>query len=593
MTEIYDNKNIVVTDDNYNIIYAGSNITKYLNKDNTANIGYKSSIIEKNDIVILIESNYDENVDYNKSLLDCIGIKNELKQASRFIVIGSYCNNEVQPIYKYNFEHLNINTIFCGNELLVELNNKRCTVKVNNIIVECDLIQYSNQLIIFNEDGIKYFRDENKQSRLTKISDILKQIKFNEYIKADYITNKNINLQNLINEDIVKKLIYGGDEYFKFHNTYIWLNKKVIHWKEHKCYIITIEDQQEILESIKLKVKKHDKLEEKNRENKIIYDFTSYKILGHNENMKKVKYLLKKASTTNITIMLLGESGTGKTFMAHEIHKNSKRHNEAFIHVNCASIPYNLIESELFGYSDGAFTGARKGGKKGFFELANNGTIFLDEITEMPIELQGRLLEVIQNKTFYKVGGIEKVNVDVRLIVATNKNLKNLIIENKFREDLYYRINVFPIVLPSLRERMCDFYMIVSTLLPNICNRMEVEPLLLSPDALEKMKLYDWPGNIRELENILEKAVILCEGKFIKPEDIFIDENNNKIENKTLKEMKEEYEKNIIIGTLNKFNGEKVKTAKYLGIGRTSLFEKIKKYNIDLLFGDENDNIKD
>ncbi len=189
-------------------------------------------------------------------------------------------------------------------------------------------------------------------------------------------------------------------------------------------------------------------------------------------------------------------------------------------------------------------------------------------------------MEVIQNKTFYRVGGTEKIHIDVRLIAATNKNLKNLISENKFREDLYYRINVFPIELPPLRERMTDLYVIVSKLLPDICSRMEVEPLILSPEAFEKMKTYDWPGNIRELENILEKAIIMSEGKFIKPEDILINEKINKTGNMTLKEMKEEYEKDIIIDTLNKFNGEKNKTAKYLGLGRTSLFEKIKKYDI-------------
>lgn len=586
MTDINDNNNIIITDNDFNVIYTGLNITKYFNKHNASSIGYESSFIEKNDIVILLESNYKNNVEYSKSSLDYLGIKNELSSASCFIVIGSYCNNEVQPIYKCKLDNLKINTIFCGNELYVELDNKKhCIVKVNNITIKCDLSEFSNQLVIFNDEGLKYFRDDNKLSRLNNISDIFNKSKFNEYVNIEYINNENVNLNTLLNCDIANLLINNfdaeGEGYFKFQSTYIRLVKNIISWKNNKYYMIKIEDQKDIFEAIKLKIQKYDSLEEKNKDSKIVYDFTSYKILGQNDNNNRVKYLLKKASTTNITIMLLGESGTGKTFMAREIHKNSKRHNEAFIHVNCASIPYNLIESELFGYSDGAFTGAKRGGKKGFFELANKGTIFLDEITELPIELQGRLLEVIQNKTFYKVGGVDKVCIDVRLIVATNKNLKSLILENKFREDLYYRINVFPIELPPLRERNYDFYKIVSTLLPIICNRMEVEPLILSPEAFEKMKCYDWPGNIRELENILEKAIILCEGKFIKPEDILIEgEKNNKKESMSLREMKEEYEKSIIIEALNKFNGEKIKTAKYLGLGRTSLFEKIKKYNI-------------
>ncbi len=583
VTGLMDNKNIIITDSNYDVIYAGSNITKYFNKRYVADIGYKSSFIEKNDVVILVESSFKKNKEYDNKDLGFIGIKNELKNTDSFIVIGNYRNKEVQPIFKSDAEYLNINTIFCGTEIFAEMSSTQnhCLVKVNNIDIKCNLEEFTNQLILINEEGIKYFRDECRQSRLNKISDILNGFKFNEYIK--YIDN--INIQNLVQADIADSLINNiepeGELYIKLHNSYIRAAKMSLGRKSGIYHMFMIEDQQDIFESINLKINKYDNLEERNKDNKIISEFiSSYKILGQNENTSKVKNLLKKASTTNITIMLLGESGTGKTFVAHEIHKNSKRHNEAFIHVNCASIPYNLIESELFGYSEGAFTGAKKGGKKGFFELADRGTIFLDEIAEMPIELQGRLLEVIQNKTFYRVGGTEKIHIDVRLIAATNKNLKNLISENKFREDLYYRINVFPIELPPLRERMTDLYVIVSKLLPDICSRMEVEPLILSPEAFEKMKTYDWPGNIRELENILEKAIIMSEGKFIKPEDILINEKINKAGNMTLKEMKEEYEKNIIIDTLNKFNGEKIKTAKYLGLGRTSLFEKIKKYDI-------------
>jgi len=583
VTGLMDNKNIIITDSNYDIIYAGSNITKYFNKRYVADIGYKSSFMEKNDVVILVESSFKKNKEYNNKDLEFIGIKNELKNVDSFIVIGNYRNKEVQPIFKSDAEYLNINTIFCGTEIFVEMSSTQnhCLVKVNSINIKCNLEEFTNQLILINEEGIKYFRDECRQSRLNKISDILNGFKFNEYIK--YIDN--INIQNLVQADIADSLINNieteGEAYIKLHNSYIRAAKMSLGRKSGIYHMFMIEDQQDIFESINLKINKYDNLEERNKDNKIISEFiSSYKILGQNENTSKVKNLLKKASTTNITIMLLGESGTGKTFVAHEIHKNSKRHNEAFIHVNCASIPYNLIESELFGYSEGAFTGAKKGGKKGFFELADRGTIFLDEIAEMPIELQGRLLEVIQNKTFYRVGGTEKIHIDVRLIAATNKNLKNLISENKFREDLYYRINVFPIELPPLRERMTDLYVIVSKLLPDICSRMEVEPLILSPEAFEKMKTYDWPGNIRELENILEKAIIMSEGKFIKPEDILINEKINKTGNMTLKEMKEEYEKDIIIDTLNKFNGEKNKTAKYLGLGRTSLFEKIKKYDI-------------
>ena len=226
---------------------------------------------------------------------------------------------------------------------------------------------------------------------------------------------------------------------------------------------------------------------------------------------------------------------------------------------------------------------ARKGGKKGYFELAEGGTIFLDEITEMPLTLQGKLLEVLQNKTFYRVGGSEKISTNVRLIAATNRDLKRLVTEKEFREDLYYRINVFPIELPPLRSRKDAMVEIVNEVLPEICLNIDLEPLIVSGGAYEKLMAYSWPGNIRELENVLSKAAIMCNGEVIMPDDIEFPEGAN-IEQPvsgTLHEMKENYEKKLIADALFKFNGERGKTARYLGIGRTNLFEKIRKYGLE------------
>ncbi|QIB70632.1 sigma-54-dependent Fis family transcriptional regulator [Aminipila butyrica] len=295
--------------------------------------------------------------------------------------------------------------------------------------------------------------------------------------------------------------------------------------------------------------------------------------------------MLKKVSTSNIAIMLTGESGTGKTFLAREIHRSSRKNEGPFVHVNCAAIPPALIESELFGYAEGAFTGAKKGGKKGYFEMAQNGTIFLDEIAELPMDLQGRLLEVIQEKTFYRVGGNEKIHINCRFITATNRDLKQMIHDRSFREDLYYRINVFPIDLLPLRERIEDIQLLSSVLLPKICKRLEIEPLILSSQAIEKMKQYNWPGNIRELENILEKASVLCDNKIIFPEhlDLPTPPGSSEIADGfySLKEELEMTEKKIILRALIENNFEKGRTAKSLKIGRTNLFEKIRKYELE------------
>ena len=303
---------------------------------------------------------------------------------------------------------------------------------------------------------------------------------------------------------------------------------------------------------------------------------------GCGKNIEQINRKLDKVCRKNVTIVLTGESGTGKTFLAGEIHRNSRRSEGPFINVNCAAIAYNLIESELFGYEEGAFTGARKGGKIGYFEMAKGGTLFLDEISELPFLLQGKLLEVLQEGTFYRVGGIKKISADVRLIVATNRDLEKMVKTGRFREDLYYRINVFPINLPPLRDRINDLESIVGDALPVICERLETDNLMLTNGALEKMKKYGWPGNIRELENVLEKAAVMAEGSFIREEDIILD--NPIAQNHTpvsLKEKMDAYEKEIVKETFLKFDGNRRKAAEELGISKTNLFEKIHKYGID------------
>lgn len=305
------------------------------------------------------------------------------------------------------------------------------------------------------------------------------------------------------------------------------------------------------------------------------------RLRGYGEEINRINGQLNKCCRKNVTIVLTGESGTGKTWLARQIHKNSRRADGPFITVNCAAIAYNLIESELFGYESGAFTGAHRGGKIGYFELARGGTLFLDEITELPLTLQGKLLEVLQEGTFYRVGGTEKISTDIRLIVATNRNLENLVRERKFREDLYYRINVFPIHLPPLRERVDDLYSIIEDTLPTICERLEIEPMMLSQAAIEKMSAYSWPGNIRELENILEKAAVLADENLIRAEDIVLNKPIAEMQNgHTLKEKTEAYEKETIQAAYEKFAGDRKKIAAYLGLSKTNLFDKIRKYRI-------------
>ncbi|MDP3023917.1 MAG: sigma-54 dependent transcriptional regulator [candidate division Zixibacteria bacterium] len=311
-------------------------------------------------------------------------------------------------------------------------------------------------------------------------------------------------------------------------------------------------------------------------------------IIGKSEKMKEVTRLVKKVAPSDTTVLLLGESGTGKELFARAIHSLSPRGNGPYVAINCAAIPRELLENELFGSEKGAYTGAvvRKMGK---FEIAEKGTIFLDEIGDLDIALQAKILRVLQEKRFERLGGTKTISVDVRVIAASNFDLKKAIEKKLFREDLYYRLSVFPISIPPLRERREDVPELADFFIRKYCLEMKKEKKSPSTDALNLMDKYLWPGNVRELENTVERAIILCEGKKILPEHLAIRlPSNSEIrlrEGAGLKEVGQfaqaEAEKAMILRVLTQTRGNKRKTADILKIDYTTLFEKIKKYNID------------
>jgi len=311
-------------------------------------------------------------------------------------------------------------------------------------------------------------------------------------------------------------------------------------------------------------------------------------IIGKSEKMKEVTRLVKKVAPSDTTVLLLGESGTGKELFGRAIHSLSPRKNGPYVAINCAAIPRELLENELFGSERGAYTGAvvRKMGK---FEIAEKGTIFLDEIGDLDIALQAKILRVLQEKRFERLGGTKTISVDVRVIAASNFDLKKAIEKKLFREDLYYRLSVFPISIPPLRERREDVPELADFFIRKYCLEMKKENKSLSTDALNLMDKYLWPGNVRELENTIERSIILCEGKKILPEHLAIRlPSNSEIrlrEGAGLKEVgqfaQSEAEKAMILRVLTQTRGNKRKTSDILKIDYTTLFEKIKKYNID------------
>ncbi len=320
-------------------------------------------------------------------------------------------------------------------------------------------------------------------------------------------------------------------------------------------------------------------------DNQCSYEKEFPTIIGRGRKMRELKQLAHKASASKSNVLILGESGTGKSMLARAIHDAGKQAAGPFIQVNCSSIPETLIESELFGYEKGAFTGANKRGRTGYFELANGGTIFLDEIGDIPLAMQVKLLNVIQERKFFRVGGSGEIDVDVRIIVATNKDLAEAVTNGQFREDLYYRINVFPIHLPALRERLEDIYNLTEHLLPIICQRAGTARKQITSEAINELMHYAWPGNIRELENVLERAVNLSESHYITPKDIIITRDDSRQSGqfdyiRPLKDVLADVEREAISAVLNLTAGDKKRAMSILKIKKTGLYEKIKRYNI-------------
>jgi len=311
-------------------------------------------------------------------------------------------------------------------------------------------------------------------------------------------------------------------------------------------------------------------------------------IIGKNAKMIELGELVQKVSKSDASVLLQGESGTGKELFARAIHNLSPRKDGPYITINCAAIPGELLENELFGSEKGAFTGAHAR-KMGKFEIANGGTIFLDEIGDMDVALQAKLLRVLQQKNFERLGGNKTVDVDVRMIAATNMDLPELIRQKRFREDLYYRLSVFPLNIPSLRERPDDIALLAEAFVVKYCREMRKPEKGLTKEAMALLEKYHWPGNVRELENTVERAVILAEGRKITPEHLAIrlrrtDEIQLR-EGAGLKEIgayaQMQAEKGAIIRVLKEVRGNKRKAAKVLQIDYTTLFDKFKKYEID------------
>ncbi|HMA76477.1 MAG TPA: sigma-54 dependent transcriptional regulator [Candidatus Krumholzibacteriaceae bacterium] len=311
------------------------------------------------------------------------------------------------------------------------------------------------------------------------------------------------------------------------------------------------------------------------------------RIVGEDESVKEVLGIIERVAGTNARVLVTGENGTGKELVARKIHELSDRSSESFIEVNCAAIPEDLIESELFGHEKGAFTGAttRRIGK---FELADEGTLFLDEVGDMSLSAQAKVLRVLQESVFERVGGAEQIDVDVRVIAASNKDLVEEAEKGRFRKDLFFRLNVVPVEVPPLRKRRDDIPLLSDFFLKQIGEELGIAAKKISPSAIEIMKRYSWPGNVRELRNLIERLCILTKDKEIDKSDLSFlagggssDLRNDPFSIDDFQEFREFTEKEFLMRKLRKYDGNISQTARMLGMQRSNLYKKLEKYSID------------
>lgn len=590
-------ENIIVLNEEGGIQYIGRHVLRYMNLRWETPFAYPEGKMEEGDLLLYFAKDGGS----QKKELDLLaerGLCSRQQTAAENMVLAALVDSQdIKPLVKVNLDteadsSVCLDTIYERNEIVIRRANGKLEMKVNDQVLSWNRADFLSGAVLVRDRNVKFFCcTENAED--DRICTLLETGAYDAFCDMNRV--KEERLETLLDRKVYECLTSMNEEqgqaFFSFGGKAAEVRRELMNVGETKVCVYLFEDEEKLMQKLSRYSQAYKKLSEGQVDGLVRQpQFNSFRLWGNEEKIMEVRRLLQKSSVTNTTILLTGESGTGKTFLAREIHRNSKRKQEAFVHVNCAAIPYQLIESELFGYEEGAFTGALKGGKKGYFEMANGGTLFLDEITEIPITLQGKLLEVLQNKTFYRVGGTKKYESNVRLIAATNRDLKTLVREKRFREDLYYRINVFPVEIPPLRERSHSMYSIVMDLLPDICTRLEMEPVLMSNQAYEKILQYPWPGNIRELENVLEKAVILSDGKIILAEDIMLSETGGfTAAAVTLQEVREQAEKEAIENALQMFHGDKNKAAQYLDIGRSNMFEKVKKYHIQTKGADDSD----
>lgn len=559
--------------------------------------------LEKGDIVIIADSQIGEDDgELEPRDLKKIGVNEKyLRSGDTFVGMGVYRTGSRPPRYKFSgggtgSSALSISENYGGREIsaYVDFGEKKVGISVDGKqFTNAFISSYGHMVVLDGKTGdVKFIQANGYSIRKESIRSLLDGATFKD---------KDSEANNVIGEDM--RDLFADEEFHKnlsyslsaqrpkISDELLDLSKRTLLISMFTVFnegkepgvagsIIKLRD----ISSIDAAIESRDRiirvLEKKHKELMVRRNGPDMRFfddfIGNSAEVRRAKSLAMRAARLSCNVLILGESGTGKSLLAKEIYKASHS-GGPFVYADCSIIAPNLFESEMFGYVGGAFTGSDPRGRAGFFETANNGTIFLDEIGELPIAMQVKLLNTIQNKEIYRVGSPKPIPVNVRIIAATNKDLEAEVARGAFRTDLYYRLNVFSITLPPLRNCRDDIYFLSNSFLDKACRENGLEKKSISNEAFVKLVSYDWPGNVRELRNVIERAAVLCDGRIIYEEYIDIEVPENK---GSLREIMKSVEKNILIEALRRNKNNKKAAMEQLGVSRSVFYTKLREYGI-------------